>query len=889
AALEREALDEALRHFLAATTTNPKCVAGHLGVGRAQEELGNLDGAVQAYRHAIEIAPGSSDAPIALARLLANRRGRLADAHKILRNVTGSVARRVDALMELADLLVRQGEWKEAETVLVQVTRLEPGNLDGIARLARIKTLHGAFSEALALLAGAAGSRTPSSRTTLAKAFCFGKSGESEKARAQILEALSQAPESAPDCENMALVLGLDDLLTQEIGRFYRGVHDLGGASSRLVGAAAEFLVKPRADPDRRWLWYGADSVTVVRILEKLKELHPEDPRLPPLLALAYQADGRAGSAQVEYQKDAQEHPNSPAAARRLTRFLVSQRQLDEAETLLRGWIARSPRSFDAHFEYGRFLQIHRRDPARADGEYRRASEGQLLPRHLPAIDGVVRYFLRRNLPELAARGSQAALRLNPESAVLTRLRGAALVDLGRPDEAMAAFRREAEILGYPTAGWAHFRMADRYIERREFRAAIPGAQAALKLGIGKERDALVRFAEILSIVGEKAAAAAVRPVASVGDAGDAGPAAPDPMAYLESLGRIDDAELILRERLRRPADPGERWRHTTEAMTWFERRGRPAEALTLLRQTPLDHPDDSGLCQSAVDSLISRGRPADAERALRDAFRRHPFDAAFQEKLFELLNDAWRFKDVEAFAREVLELEAGAGLALLNLGMALQMQKKRSEAIATYQRLVDQAEVPGPILSRVARQLLSLGRLDDGLRAFGKACRARDTTGLQAVLDAVDKHVDAPDPKPGLRLLEGLVALPELQPAQLLRVGDLASQKGRLDQAENAYTRALHIGKDPDPWAYASVGYVWFRQGKRQEADAAFRQAISGMVSRPNELYAFADYLNRLGNATLAREARTKVHGGRASRPLPSDRPVAAPFSTLSEPRARP
>lgn len=225
---------------------------------------------------------------------------------------------------------------------------------------------------------------------------------------------------------------------------------------------------------------------------------------------------------------------------------------------------------------------------------------------------------------------------------------------------------------------------------------------------------------------------------------------------------------------------------------------------------------------------LISNRRTAQAADVLRAAVRRSETPAYFYDHYldFYLAESLFRndeFAEAEPYYRQYIERHPGPALkalAHLGLGLSLEMQGKRAEAVEFYgkvraARSFDTDEASGRAAARllaspvegVSRELLlgqnayDSGRLDEAVDMLSGALEDPGATG--------DQKAEA------------------------------SYRLGRVYQAREAYTVALaHYGRaidyqeDPKakwaPWGWFYIGKIWMEQDSPQKARDAFERARS-------------------------------------------------------------
>jgi len=101
-------------------------------------------------------------------------------------------------------------------------------------------------------------------------------------------------------------------------------------------------------------LYLDRDKVVeAIQVLTRAHLLRPEDHRVSVNLGVAFDANGRAASAQAYYREALAQSPDDSVASCRLASSLYSQAKYAEATVLLKEIIKKSPRAYCAYFTLG--------------------------------------------------------------------------------------------------------------------------------------------------------------------------------------------------------------------------------------------------------------------------------------------------------------------------------------------------------------------------------------------------------------------------------------------------------------------------------------------------------------------------------------------------------
>jgi tetratricopeptide (TPR) repeat protein len=150
--LEAQKDDAAVEAFRRSLELGGDRVQIYVGLGQALERLGNQIGALEQYRSAVIVDPGSALAHQRLGSLMARLEGLEGDAIGHLQKAVELDSERAETQLLLADVLVAKGRLNEALDHFAAVARLDPQSEGTWLRGSRTLLQLGRYQEALQVL-----------------------------------------------------------------------------------------------------------------------------------------------------------------------------------------------------------------------------------------------------------------------------------------------------------------------------------------------------------------------------------------------------------------------------------------------------------------------------------------------------------------------------------------------------------------------------------------------------------------------------------------------------------------------------------------------------------------------------------------------------------------
>jgi tetratricopeptide (TPR) repeat protein len=463
---------------------------------------------------------------------------------------------------------------------------------------------------------------------------------------------------------------------------------------------------------------------------------------------------------------------------------------------------------------------------------------------------------LARRVSEASAASGEAsrslefasrAIAIDPGDARAHWLKGTALLNLGRNQEAMgsleAAATLDSERVEYVrTLGRAAESVERHDLALRSFRRTVwlepDDAEAWFQVAAGEAR--LGRFGAADTALAESMALNPLRPGAYLLQG-----------LILENLGRTSQAMDLYRQHLTaHPSDVATRQR----AVSLLVREKRYEEAWREARLIAAALPDDRESGEIEADLAYSAGRHADGDRALQRMRKQWPDDPEVVSVAVSVLArhgrsdravveaEAWLKKrpdDVRShlIAARARTLNREPALALVHLEHAVAIAPDSLAPRAMLARFYEH-EKRGADAEKAWAAAVARFPGNNGLAFDLAACRERigDIDGAEtAVRDVLNREPD--------------------NPTALNFLGYLWADHGRnLEEAVELIARAL--ARDPENGAYIdSLGWAYFRLGRLAEARVQLERAARLTHGDPVVLEHLGDVYNKLQLNDLAKD----------------------------------
>jgi tetratricopeptide (TPR) repeat protein len=509
--------DEAIRFYTAARAIRPE--TAHK-LAHALEKRGRSHEAIAVFRDLKELRPGNAKNLECLGDLL-KEKGRSREAGEVFE--LALAARREEirlkpgdahARLHLAKLLKKQGKVDEAVAAYRAAIRLKPDEAYAHSEVGVILASQGKLDEAIAECREAIRLQPDSAaaHNHLGIVLCDVKR-DYPAAEAALREAIRLQPDDGKTHHNLGVALEHQGKVDEAVAEFRAAIrhqpddaraHYILGDTLKGLGkfdeAIAEYRTAIRLQPDFAEAHndLGAVLCDVKRdypaaeaAFREAIRLNPDDKHASTNLGNALASQGKLDEAMAAYREAIRLRPDAAEAHNRLGALLCyRKREYAAAEIEFRVVVRLKPDNAQAHYHLGNALNGQgKRDEAAA--EFREAIRLKPDEFEFHVNLGIVLCDVKRDYPAAEAE-FRAAIRLKPDFVPAHFDLGVALVNQGKHDEAIAAWR---EAIRLKPDAYVHYRLGTALMGQGELDQAAAAYHAALKLN--------PEFAEVLCNLGQ--------------------------------------------------------------------------------------------------------------------------------------------------------------------------------------------------------------------------------------------------------------------------------------------------------------------------------------------------------------------------------------------------
>jgi tetratricopeptide (TPR) repeat protein len=729
------------------------------------------------------------------------------------RNVLQMDSRNAGAFLIAAEVEDGKGAMRNAFANYAKVVELKPASVDGRLGLARIYLLSGDLARPQDLIDGVLATEPRNTRAQTLQVALMARQGN----KAQAIAAADRIVASG-------LVLGADSSMT--LAGLYFNDHAIAKALAVLDGAmatsardarlpqmAAEVAqAAPREDPMAgRAADYYAKAVGVA----------PRDDGLWRAWATMHIQRNELAQAEAVLRDAVKAAPDASARRVALLGFTGALRDKAQAEKDYLAAIDAWPKDNDVRFAFAEFLRAQKRPDEAVKVLQAIADAARGTPDGLTARGQIAAVLLETGRMDDARKILAELLKANPRDATGLVLRGrieladgdarSAVIDLrsaakdkpGSTDIAALLARahrmagdpqlaREAlaDVVKFnPEDARAHLLLAADMAQSREFRAAIPEVDAAIKLD---PRNQAARQMKI------EMALAGADLVGAEAEARELENRFPQSVTGHLMHGRVLEAE-----------------KKFGPALSEYDAAAKVA-------------PGAADPQVAAVALLTTQHRFVDAGKRIDALAQANPNSVLAHEMRGELALATGDMPAAQAAFQQLVDMAGAPPSAYKNLAAVLVSRKNRSEAFA----VLDRGEKAWPAdvtLATAHAEWLGLdGRIDEAIAVYERALQrapASETVANNLAYVLAESKRDKASLERALQLATRFVA--SSQPSYVDTLGLVQYRLGRFDQAVTLLGRAATMAP-ADAGVQLHYGMALYRSGDVRHGAEVLRKALA-------------------------------------------------------------
>jgi tetratricopeptide (TPR) repeat protein len=379
-------------------------------------------------------------------------------------------------------------------------------------------------------------------------------------------------------------------------------------------------------------------------------------------------------------------------------------------------------------------------------------------PQPSPAELGALVVLIDRGRMEEAEQGSRKLLAAFPDSGLLWKVLGVALLRQGK--DALQALRKTSELL--PDDAEAHANLGAALHDRGQWADALGS--------LGRALDIQPRNAQTLV----------------------------DAANCLTALGRAAEAVTLYQQALAIYPTLLEAHNNLGNALLSL---GRADEAAGCYRRALQITPNDAQIHCNLGNALRQSGQLDEAASFSRRALVLDPALAVAHNNLGLIHAAQGRLEDAVASYQQALKLDPRYADALDNLGHILRDLGRRGEALSLYAQALEKDPRRADSLANIGHILVELRRPEEAADAFARALRlqpsfGRAHVGLASILRLRQREEEAD------RSCRAALAVDANDVDALCLLGELQADRGRFAEAEQLFRRAILVKPDlPAAW----------------------------------------------------------------------------------------
>ena len=754
----------------------------------------------------------------------------------------GGAEGRKSAYLKKGQEFFEAGSYEKARVEFKNVLQIDPKDIQGRFMLAqtleKLGDIRGAAGFYLAVIEADPSHRESLSR--MAQLYLMGRNKEEAGKMADKLLALN-----AKDPDGLVVRAGIKAMAKDIDGALADAQTALDAAPDNANAAAMVASLKvQKGQPD--------EAITV---LMKAQEKSPKNTAIRTLLARLYNQLGRHEDADKAMRSVIEQEPDVLAHRMMLAQLLIQNKQLDQAETVLKDAVANTrltekeanlaklglvefqakarsadtaiatlkemieadAKSFELKLALGKLLEAANK-PEEARQVYQDIIDGEKEPGSPNALSAKTRLavVLARSGDRAAAKATvEEVLKANATDLDALVLRGTLASEAGDPGGAVGDFR--AALKNNPDNVEVTKLLARAHVANKEPQLAL---DVLLKAVATAGNDLGLR-AELANIYAQQSqlplAIEQLNAMLKID---------PSNRVALEGKFKIKVFEQKWEEALSiadeiKTAQPKDPTGFYLAGLVYQGMKKLP-ESIEQFESALAVSPDAVQPLSQLVKSHLANGQPERAEKRLREAIEQNDRNFVAHNLLGELAMGNKRFADAAKSFTKALEINAKWAIPYRNLATAQLAQKLEKEAIATMREGIQKTGGSSLLLTALASYFESVGKLDDAIAEYDTLLKEKPKSLLAA------------------NNLAMLLAEYRTDPDSLKRARELAGQ----------------LAESNEPAFLDTAGWVEYKNKNYQRASELLEKAVAGAKTDVGLMrYHLGMAYLQLGNKVLAKD----------------------------------
>jgi Flp pilus assembly protein TadD len=260
-----------------------------------------------------------------------------------------------------------------------------------------------------------------------------------------------------------------------------------------------------------------------------------------------------------------------------------------------------------------------------------------------------------------------------------------------------------------------------------------------------------------------------------------------------------------------------------------------------------------------ALSLLWDEGRPAAAVSELREALRLQPDLAPARESLGDALAQLGRDDEAIAAYREALRLEPANLRVCLELGVLLELNGRWGEEAALYRTALSHAPSDPVLHHRLGGALIRDGQIEEGMAAYQEADRLNPGSRIDWNLEMAWELQRAGRLDGVLTLYRHLTLTNPNEPRARLLLAEALRRAGEPDEAAREFHAAALLEPENRKHHFL-LGMTLRDAGRPEEALAAFRNALRLDPNNPVILWPLSHCLEAAGRSDEAADTYREI-----------------------------
>jgi len=280
-------------------------------------------------------------------------------------------------------------------------------------------------------------------------------------------------------------------------------------------------------------------------------------------------------------------------------------------------------------------------------------------------------------------------------------------------------------------------------------------------------------------------------------------------------------------------------------------------DAIMLYEKLVDMHPGEDSFLLSLAWAYHDSGRLDDAvdcfERLLSVELKQEVFTGFAFDELVRIFKEKGEYERLVDVCKKVVAAQPDDIALLSELGNAYLKAGRASEAVGVFEKITEMEPDASAAYCNLGNALVAAGNFDDAEEAYRKAVEIDPSEADSFYNRLANVYFNAGHDERAEMAFRRCLEFRVYQPVYHCGLGDVLVKLGKIDDAKNAYDKAVNLNHDSSAVYYNRFGNTLAKGNYHLQAIEAFKKAIAADTENPFYYIHLAESYTAIGLLDMA------------------------------------